>query len=154
MFYQSIFSDKIQLFENLQISSFGNYASNNHSRHEIYASNFCTSQQLPRFQKKNIPEVLPAYLFLVWAVLDGVLWWQSAACGSQTAPSRGKSHRDWKETETLGYVINSFEKGRYLISILRDHFVYAPNQWETTLQYNVVSHWLGTCTKWSLNTPC
>ena len=29
-------------------------------------------------------------------------------------------------------------------------FVYAPNQWETTLQYNVISHWLSTCTKWSL----
>ena len=25
----------------------------------------------------------------------------------------------------------------------RDHFVYAPSQWETTLQCNVVSHWLG-----------
>ena len=27
----------------------------------------------------------------------------------------------------------------------RDHFVYAPSQWETTLQCNVVSHWLGAC---------
>ena len=33
---------------------------------------------------------------------------------------------------------------------LRDHFVYAPYQWETTLQYNIVSHWLGPYTKWSL----
>ena len=32
----------------------------------------------------------------------------------------------------------------------RDHFVYAPNQWETTLRCNVVSHWLGACTNWSL----
>ena len=32
----------------------------------------------------------------------------------------------------------------------RDHFVYAPSQWETTLQCNVVSHWLGAYTKWSL----
>ena len=32
----------------------------------------------------------------------------------------------------------------------RDHFVYAPSQWETTLQCNVVSHWLGALTKWSL----
>ena len=30
----------------------------------------------------------------------------------------------------------------------RDHFMYAPSQWET-LQCNV-SHWLGACTKWSL----
>ena len=32
----------------------------------------------------------------------------------------------------------------------RDHLVYAPSQWETTLQCNVVSHWLGAYTKWSL----
>ena len=31
-----------------------------------------------------------------------------------------------------------------------DHSVYVPIQWETTLQCNVVSHWLGTYTKWSL----
>ena len=31
-----------------------------------------------------------------------------------------------------------------------DHFVYAPSQWETTLHCNVVSHWLDTYTKWSL----
>ena len=31
-----------------------------------------------------------------------------------------------------------------------DHFVYTPSQWETTLRYNVVSHWLGVFTKWSL----
>ena len=36
------------------------------------------------------------------------------------------------------------------ISQCRDHFVHAPKQWETTLQCNVVSHWLGACTKWSL----
>ena len=30
------------------------------------------------------------------------------------------------------------------------HFVYAPSQWETTLQCNAVSHWLGSYTKWSL----
>ena len=33
---------------------------------------------------------------------------------------------------------------------IRDHFVYAPNQWETTLHCTVVSHWLGAYTKWSL----
>ena len=31
-----------------------------------------------------------------------------------------------------------------------DHFVYAPSQWETALQCNTVSHWLGAFTKWSL----
>ena len=34
----------------------------------------------------------------------------------------------------------------------RVHFVYAPRQWET-LHCNVVSHWLGAYTKWSL-LPC
>ena len=33
---------------------------------------------------------------------------------------------------------------------LQGSFVYAPIQWETTLQCNVVSHWLGAYTKWSL----
>ena len=32
----------------------------------------------------------------------------------------------------------------------KDHFVYAPSQWETTLQCKV-SHWLGAYTKWSLH---
>ena len=32
----------------------------------------------------------------------------------------------------------------------RDNFVYAPSQWETTLQYNFISHWLVAYIKWSL----
>ena len=31
-----------------------------------------------------------------------------------------------------------------------DHAVYAPNQWEMALQCNAVSHWLGSCTEWSV----
>ena len=34
--------------------------------------------------------------------------------------------------------------------ICRDHFAYALCQWEMMLQSNVISHWLGTYTKWSL----
>ena len=30
------------------------------------------------------------------------------------------------------------------------HSVHAPTQWKTTLHCNVVSHWLGTYTKWPL----
>ena len=30
----------------------------------------------------------------------------------------------------------------------RDHFVYAPSQWGTTLHCSVVSHWLGAYTKY------
>ena len=34
--------------------------------------------------------------------------------------------------------------------LIQNHFVNAPSQWETTLQCNVVSHWLGAFTKWTL----
>ena len=37
------------------------------------------------------------------------------------------------------------------VSINVSSCVHAPSQWETTLQCNVVSHWLGAFTKWS---PC
>ena len=32
----------------------------------------------------------------------------------------------------------------------RDHFLYAPSQWEMALQCNAISQWLGTYTEWSL----
>ena len=32
----------------------------------------------------------------------------------------------------------------------RDHFSYAPSQWEAMLWCNIVSHWLGAYKKWSL----
>ena len=41
-------------------------------------------------------------------------------------------------------------KWRHIRFSGRDHFVYAPSQWQTTLHSNVVSHWLGTYTKLSL----
>ena len=34
--------------------------------------------------------------------------------------------------------------------IARYHYVHVPNQWETTLQCNVASHWLSACTEWTL----
>ena len=37
------------------------------------------------------------------------------------------------------------------LALDRDHFVYAPSQWQTTSQCNVAAHWLGTHTKWSLH---
>ena len=33
----------------------------------------------------------------------------------------------------------------------RDYFVYAHSQWETMLQCNIIFHWLGTFSKWSLS---
>ena len=38
----------------------------------------------------------------------------------------------------------------YMRMIHRDYFMNVPSQWETMLQRNIVSHWLGTFTKWSL----
>ena len=32
----------------------------------------------------------------------------------------------------------------------KDNFVLVLSQWETMLQCNIVSHWLGTFTKWSM----
>ena len=38
----------------------------------------------------------------------------------------------------------------YVILYPTRNYIHHCNQWETTLQYNVVSHWLGAYTKWSL----
>ena len=35
-------------------------------------------------------------------------------------------------------------------SLFRDHYVYAPSQWEFALHCNDISHWLGADTEWSL----
>ena len=64
-----------------------------------------------------------------------------------------------EDSKFCGVLWQSFEKlesfwgGRFSDSLMqwlcRDNFLYAPSQWETTLQYNVVSHWLSAYTKWS-----
>ena len=50
--------------------------------------------------------------------------------------------------------IGNYDRRHFIISVFGascwDHFLYAPSQWETTLQCNVVSHWLDSHTKWSL----
>ena len=45
---------------------------------------------------------------------------------------------------------NILEETKYIFVCVscRDHFV--PSQWEKTLHCNVISHWLGAYTKWSL----
>ena len=49
---------------------------------------------------------------------------------------------------TVEYKYDETETGFHTTG--RYHSVYTPSQWETTLQCNVVSHWLGTCTEWFL----
>ena len=41
-------------------------------------------------------------------------------------------------------------QGESISKFCQGYFVYVPSYWETTLHCNVVSHWLGACTKWSL----
>ena len=51
-------------------------------------------------------------------------------------------------------IVSTFSTSRWYF---RDYFVYALRQWETTLHYNVVPHWLGAYTKRSLifrTLPC
>ena len=37
--------------------------------------------------------------------------------------------------------------------VIRDHFVLAPSEWETTFHCNIGSHWLVAYAKWSLEHP-
>ena len=37
---------------------------------------------------------------------------------------------------------------------IMDRAVYAPSQWETVLQCNAISHWLGAYTKWKMIPGC
>ena len=39
----------------------------------------------------------------------------------------------------------------YIHDIMRDQSRYSPSQWETSLQCNDISHWLGTYLDWSLH---
>ena len=58
----------------------------------------------------------------------------------------------WNFALVPGTLLPWWEKKiqNWLHYYIRDHFVYAPSQWEMTLHCNVISHWLGAYTKWSL----
>ena len=47
-------------------------------------------------------------------------------------------------------VLNVYEYGAKSCLWMTIYLVCAPSQWETMLQCNIVSHWLGAFTKWSL----
>ena len=38
----------------------------------------------------------------------------------------------------------------YIVLHIKDHFVHALSQWDMVLHCNIISHWLGAYTKWSL----
>ena len=53
------------------------------------------------------------------------------------------------------YFMNVFSSDDLIMNLpmmrmRRNHFVHAPSQWEMMLHCNVISHWLGAYTKWSL----
>ena len=75
--------------------------------------------------------------------------------GSNTCMFITYSHRPYHTSWHTGFAtrkgIWTYGFGLTSMGYSRIFFVYAPSQWETTLQYNVVSHWLGAFTKWSLH---
>ena len=79
--------------------------------------------------------------------------------GNGSAPIRcqsitfnnGNGYINFSVIKLLFLIKNLKFQSGFFVVIIRDYFVYAPSQWETTLQCNVVSHWLGAHTKWSLD---
>ena len=65
---------------------------------------------------------------------------------------------NYRESDKIFCQENTFRNNVWKVAVIffrlqcviRDYFVHAASQWETTLQCNVVSHWLAAYTKWSL----
>ena len=55
----------------------------------------------------------------------------------------------YKATQGKNSKITASWVHQQLVTPVHALFLYAPSQWKMTLQSNVVSHWLGACTKWS-----
>ena len=58
----------------------------------------------------------------------------------------------WKGKISKLLVFNSYTST--FVQIVREHPGYGLSQWETTLQCNVVSHWLSSYPEWSLGQLC
>ena len=69
-------------------------------------------------------------------------------CRNDTQKYGGKFRGHFNIKMLSYYYRNSHYKDK-MVSC-RIHFVYAPSQWEATLQCNVISHWLGAYTDQSL----
>ena len=87
------------------------------------------TRNIPWIKCRETPAVLHHKHFIIWTVLESK---RSASC--------------------LQSNVNKFNS-RWFWHLCRDHFVYAPSQWdwETMLKCNIISHWLGTSTKRSLS---
>ena len=57
------------------------------------------------------------------------------------------------QTSSVDHVVRCLVKvtESHFMNINQGSFVYAPSQWDTTLQCYIVSHWLSACTKLFLN---
>ena len=84
----------------------------------------------------SIPTTLKGYMCLISVrpTSIGILFKRD----SEVMPDEGKSV--WTKPQRRS-AVHSPHYG--------DHFVNAPRKWETMFYCNVVSHWLGTYTKWS-----
>ena len=70
---------------------------------------------------------------------------------SKNMPSHHQRKFHWhKMILWLSYLNNGIFLTLLTHHLYRDRFVYVLSQWETTLHCNIVSHWLGAYTKWSL----
>ena len=88
----------------------------------LYDENPCT------WKKKSLHCNRPFILVVLWLLL----------LVHEDLKKKKKKNPKWRQSFSM-------------YSITRDNFVYAPSQWEMTLQCNVGSHWLGTYIKCSLH---
>ena len=61
-----------------------------------------------------------------------------------------KANKNFHDQSFCNELIITFDILVISIYWNREHFVHAPSQWRTMLHCNIVSHWLGAYTKWSL----
>ena len=105
------------------------------------------------------------YLNQCWLIISGVLWHSPESNFTGSAHKHTtimcseitllKFHAHLSMANALNYLKQSSVPFILLPTInishqYRNHFVYAPSQWETALHCNIASHWMGTYTKWSL----
>ena len=78
------------------------------------------------------------------------VWWQFNGKGSNCCINVMFDYNfNVKSSNCLSL---KYIKNEWIQYYSRDHFAHAPRQWET-LHCSIISHWLGTYTKWSLLQP-
>ena len=85
------------------------------------------------------------YLNQCWLIINEVL--RHSPQGSSTGNAQD-IYRSYEFENYYSKIRATSPRGQWFKS--RDNFMYAYSQWETTLQCNVVPHWLSPYLKWSL----